>query len=864
MAARIGLVLGDVHFEVLPNGLTLLLRESRRAPVAAVQIWARVGSADERPGEEGLAHFHEHMLFKGTERRGLGEVAGEIEGVGGRINAYTSFDVTVYHATVPADATTAALDVLVDAVRRSVFDPDEIRREIDVVLEEIRRSEDSPHQVCGNALFAELYRAHPYRAPILGTRESVVSFDRDRVRAFFRRWYTPEHLMVVAVGDFDAQALGRAAAAAFADATPGEARRARPAEPAERVLRALLLRRNFERACVELGWPAVGLADADTAALDLLGFVLGEGESSRLVRRVKERAGLVDRIDAFAYTPLDPGVFGVAVDLDPERTEDALAAILQETERVRRHGVSAEELEKARTNFLAQEDFDRESVGGLARKLGSFQALAGDFRREAEYLDAVRRATPEDLRRVAQDYLAPERLSMAAVVPEGSVAELDPEALVAAVRRGADARSVQASFLAPAARAPELRHYALPNGAELFVEARREVPVVAARGAFLGGLLAEDQKNAGLTSFLTSMWLRGTRHRSAAELARAIESLAADLDGFSGRNSMGATLEVPSARLEPALDLFAEVLLEPAFDAEELERERRDTLAAIARREDRLAARAFDLFCATHWERHPYRLPLVGSAESVARVSRADLEAHHARLVRSRNLALAVVGDVDPDDLAEALAGRLVDLDGGGFEAPAPPLEAPPREPREAELVKERAQAHLVIGFRGVTVHDEDRYALEVIAQLLAGQGGRLFLELRDRRSLAYSVSAMNVEGLAPGFFAVYIASAPEKLGEARRGLFEELERLVQEAPSDAALERARRYLVGNFAIDRQRNAARAAQTALDVRYGLGADAAVLYPERIRAVGREDVLRVARQVVDLSAYTLAVIRSPGS
>ncbi len=300
-----------LYHDVLPNGLSLLLRESHLAAVAELQIWAQVGSADERPGEEGLAHFHEHMLFKGTEKRGVGEVASAIEGIGGRINAYTSYDTTVYHATVPAAGLDDAIDVLVDMVRRSTFDPDEITREIEVVLDEIRRSDDSPHSVCAEALFAAAYQVHPYRAPILGTRESVATFTRDRVQNFFRRWYAPDNLLVVACGDFEAPALAAKLARAFADAEPTGARRDRPVEPPQTAVRSLLLRRPFERATLELAWPAVGLAHPDTPHLDLLAFVLGEGESCRLVRRVKERDGAVDGIDCSCYTPLDAGMFGV-------------------------------------------------------------------------------------------------------------------------------------------------------------------------------------------------------------------------------------------------------------------------------------------------------------------------------------------------------------------------------------------------------------------------------------------------------------------------------------------------------------------------------------------------------------------------
>jgi len=253
-------------------------------------------------------------------------------------------------------------------------------------------------------------------------------------------------------------------------------------------------------------------------------------------------------------------------------------------------------------------------------------------------------------------------------------------------------------------------------------------------------------------------------------------------------------------------------------------------------------------------------MPTLGADSVIRALDRDAVLAHHEWLVRTQNLVIAVAGDVDPDAVAHGLSARLAALDGGEFVPPAPPPEDPPREIRRAELIKNRAQAHLVIGFRGVSVADEDRFALEVIAQLLAGQSGRLFLELRDKQGLAYSVTATSVEGLAPGYFAVYIATAPEKLAAARAGLLDQLRRLLDEEPGERELEAARRHLVGNFAIDRQRNAVHAAQTSLHALYGLGADASRADPDRIRAVSAKDALRVAQRIIDLGAYTEAVVR----
>jgi len=511
------------HHQILPNGLTILLRESHRAPVVELQIWAGVGSADERAGEEGLAHFHEHMLFKGTERRGVGVVAGDIEGLGGHINAYTSFDQTVYHATLPSAAWREGLDVLTDAIRFSVFDEDEVKREREVVLEEIRRSDDTPGHVLGDLAFRECFKKHPYGAPILGPAENVAGFDRAQVRRFFDRWYTPDNLMVVAVGDFDAQEVAAEIERLFSDAEAGSTERQRPAEPPADGLRVAVLRRPFEGHRVDLSWPASRFCERDAIHLDLLAYVLGECESSRLIRRIREEEALVDRIDTGAYTPLDRGLFSIGYETDGPRLLDATRRIVEETDRLRRERVSLPELERARVNFLASEQFERESVSGVASKLASYESMGGGWQREHEALETLRSASPEDLLRVAKRYLDPESLTVAALIPENADTLLDEEAFRNAVALGVgaatsnrDARDKEvpvAPRIDPTAQSPEPRvalgplrpaadgagerlDVTLPNGLELHVLHRPEVPIAAVRLACTGGLLAETEANS--------------------------------------------------------------------------------------------------------------------------------------------------------------------------------------------------------------------------------------------------------------------------------------------------------------------------------------------------------------------------------
>jgi len=872
------------RFTTLPNGLDVLLRETHSAPVAEIQIWCKVGSADEAPGEEGLAHFHEHMMFKGTERRGLGEIAGEVEGVGGRINAYTSFDQTVYYTTLPSAEVGTGIDVLADALQHSIFDPDEVGREVEVVLEEIRRSQDTPGDVLGDALFRTAYTAHPYRAPILGPAENVASFTREKVSAFFKRWYAPDNLLVVGVGDFDSDKVLEQIQATLGNAQPsGVTRRPRPMEPEQNQLRSSALSRPFERSHLELVYPAVNYAHADTPLLDLLAFVLGEGDSSRLTQDLKERDALVDGIHASCFSPLDSGIFGVSALLEPARAQEVIHAITQETQHLRQEPVSVEELEKARINFLSSEYFERESVSGTAHKLGSFQALSGDYRDEERYLETIRQATPEALLAIAQRYFLPEKMSIAVVGPDAEET-LSSERVAEAVSnacsetngafaglpqiRPDDASKIANAQAAPATTKPmrakrnELHHYDLPNGGQLIVAPQHHTRVVAVRSAFVGGLLAEPdaRAQAGLSNFLTGLWVRGTESDSAADFARKTEGLAAEIDGFSGRSTSGLTMDVHTDCLEPALDLWAEALVAPAFDEIEIERERRDVLAAIARREDNLGAMCFHLFLRTLFDAHPYGHPIGGESDSVLKFTRETVQAHYEKLVRGPGSVIGVAGDVDPDQIAAAIGQRLARLSTAAPETFAPDLDPPLTDIRKVQISKDRAQTHLVLGMNGLSVDDPDRFALDVISQILAGQSGRLFLELRDKQSLAYALSASSAEGIAPGYFAVYIATAPEKAQQAKEGILVELDRLLQSPPGPEELERAKRHLAGNFSIDQQRAANRVAHITHDALYGLGADASQHYAADIAAVTAEDVLRVAQRILRLDAYVLAQVQ----
>lgn len=841
----------------LDNGMQVLLEENRTSPVVSFNALVRAGSAIESNEESGMCHLIEHMLFKGTPSRPAGTIARDVEAAGGEINAYTSLDQTVFYINMATRFSKKGLAILADAVQHPLFDEQELLREKEVVLEEIRREQDNPGRMVIEHLFDAAYKKHAYRRPIIGFPATVKSFTRNQILDFYHRWYAPKNMVFIAVGDFETKRMLEEIRRYFDRFKGPEAPKAPPpAEPAQDRLRLVVKKMNIQSTYLALGFHIPAIIHPDVPAMDVLGHVMGGSESSRLEQEIKEKRRLAHHIYAYAFTPKDPGLLVVGATLADQDAPLTIDAVRQEIERIREEPITSEELSRAKVSIRSNEIYDRETVGGQAAKLATFLATAGSHEFERRYYQMLADVNTHSVREVARRYLAPDKATAVLLVPGDSKWLKSKGPLASALAPTGKGRRVK-----PPTERPAPRKIQLKNGATMILIENHSLPIIAVNAAALGGLRYETKSNNGVSALMARLLTKGTTQRSAVSIAKEMERLAGHIEGVSGRNIVGLKCEFLSEHLHDGLTLFADVLTHPAFSSQQVAKEKRHTLKVIKDQEDILSTLVFNEFLKRLFPRHPYGLRMLGSKESVRRLGPADIKRFHTKVARASGVVITIAGDFNPAEVEKLANELLVDLPKGRPTVPKIKPEPRPTEPRSSQIIKkEKQQAHIMLGFMGTTFTSADRYAMTVLNNILAGQGGRLFLTLRDKMSLAYAVSLVNQAGIDPGCFAVYIGTDPGKVDTAIGAINRELEHVCQERVSPQELERSKQFLVGTYELDTQRNSSLANIYVLNELYGLGLGEFERYPQQILKVTRDDVLRAAKRHIDLKAYTLAVVK----
>ena len=845
----------SIESYMLDNGMHVVLEENRTSKVVSFSAVVKVGSAFETDKQAGISHVIEHMLFKGTPSRPTGTIAAEVEAAGGEINAYTSLDQTVFYINMASRYGDKGLSILADAVQNPIFDPDELARETEVILEEIRRGNDNPAHIAGEHLFQTAYAKHTYRRPIIGYPKTVKSFTQKHLLNFHKKWYTPHNVSFVVVGDFDTKRMLmkiKKAFSGFKGSPPPNSNIAY--EPTQRSLRMSSHKMNVQSTYISIGFHIPEITHPHTPILDLLAHILGGSDSSRLEQNVKEQKRLAHNIYSYAYTPRFPGIFYIGALLDDSKTEPLIRSIRDEIEKLKLNPVTASELSVAKRNIKANQVYEKETVGGEGSKLASFIAAAGSYKFEKQYYKMIDETTPEDIIDAAKQYLIPNNCSISVVSP------LKSKTPSSKIAKAFSERKTPTKTKARKAHKIHPVKKVLSNGITLMIRENHNLPLISICAACVGGVRSENKKNNGISALMTRNMLKGTSKMSAMEIATNIEKTAGHIEGFNGRNIMGLRGEFMSDYADEGFLLFADILMRPSFEKKEFEKEKNIILKMIRDQEDNLSSMAFVKFLQTLFPRHPYGLRSIGCSESVRSITRDDLVKFYRQSFKAGNMVISIVGDVNAERMIEQSEQLFKDMPKGKSSFKKIKEDTPPKLPRNCTLIKKgKEQAHIVTGFQGIRYTDSDRYAMSVLNDILSGQGGRLFINLRDKMSLAYSITSMCQDGIDRGFFAVYIGTEPSKIQKALDAIKYELNSIREKKVSRREMDRSKSHLIGTFELELQRNASHANSYTSYELLGLSWKEIEQYPEKISKVTAEDITRVAKKYIKPNAYTTSIV-----
>jgi zinc protease len=473
--------------------------------------------------------------------------------------------------------------------------------------------------------------------------------------------------------------------------------------------------------------------------------------------------------------------------------------------------------------------------------------------------------THEDIKRVAQKYFTAKAVTVGFLVPASSAVEPDRQAIETAIARAQEtAVNSESEAMLADSYLSRVHRFKLENGITLLVREDSTVPTVGIRAVFPGGLREESQMTNGAFSFISELLPKGTATMTANELAEAVADMAGSINGFSGKNTFGLKADFLARFFPDGLALVRDIIREPAFDRQEAEKIRPEILSHLKQQEDSLTSLAFQEFNSHLFGGHPYGLNSIGSEEAIRSFTAEALKQIYEQNAEPGDLVLAISGDVKAEetkDLAARLFGDWQDTRRrtvNEIEEEILPPEVP-AGPEVFRISRDKEQVHLVIGFLGSTLKDPDRFGLEVLDTVLSGQSGRLFTELRDRQSLAYSLSSFSFFGLDTGAFGIYIGTSPEKKEQAIESVWQQLNAIRSEEVGEEELARAKNILVSHYELAMQTHSAQALEMGLNETYGLGQDFGNRYIEAIKAIDAVQVLAVAQKYILPDAYIMVEV-----
>ncbi len=834
----------------LDNGQTVVVQEVKNNPIVTIDTWIKTGSIDEEDSNNGVAHFLEHLFFKGTKTHEPGEFDKILETKGAITNAATSKDFTHYYITIPSKDFDLAMDLHGDMILHPLIPRKEMEKERKVVLEEISKDLNSPTKIMQDNLNSMLYTTHPYKRKVIGRSDVIETITRDQVLSFYNKNYSPSNMVTVIIGDVDAnhaiEKTKEAFNAEYKKQTKTIYTKEAPLTKQQKKVEYL----DTESGYMVIGFRGTPIDDKDSYALDVLATILGDGRSSVLNQVLKEKKRIAFSVDAGNSTFRDDGIFYISANYEPTKCKIVEDTIFNEIEKIQKNGVTDDQLKLAKNIIERSTYYSRESITNIATEIGYTMALTNDIKFYDTYLDNIKNVSKEDVKKVAEKYLGINRSAVSIVLPKSA-----KEVPVASLTQQAPATAELVSENA------QTQKYKLSDGATMLYTPNNVNDIIAISIYAKGGQLAEQK--AGTANLTATAMMRGTKNYTSLELSQVLEDNGIKIQPSASADAFVINVLTTKDEYDKTLELLNEVVNNATFEDYEIDKVKTEKLNTIKRNKDVPLQRAIEEYRDLIYQNSPYSISSKILEKNIPNITKEDIINYYNSIFAPKNLVISINGNIDKNKTIQDLNNifkpkeNTKNFDFAQYNSKIPTVTTPRQT---IQKVPTTETAWILLGWQTNGVLNEKDYAtLQVIDSLLgSGMSSRLFKDLREQEGLAYQLGSGYSPNVLRGSFLLYIGTNPQTLDKAKSGLFAEITRLKTEYVGDKELQDAKEKLLGNYVIGLETNLDKASNIGWYEASTRGYEFKDKYEKLINSVTDSDIIEIANKYFT-DDYILSIV-----
>ncbi len=824
----------------LKSGQKVVVKEVRDNQIVKIDTWINTGSINEDDKTSGISHFLEHLFFKGTTNYKTGEIDKILDSKGAEVNAATSKDYTHYYIEIPSKDFDLALKIHADMLQNPLIPRKELERERKVVIEEISKCKDSPQNRMFDNFYTLLYEKsnHPYKRTVIGKKEVIETVTREEILNYFNRFYTPDAYTTVIVGDVDKQEAIKKVQEAFNQTKRTQEKIKYPSIlPLSKIERKVDTM-DINKTHLMLGFLAPKFSKPiDNYPLDVLATMLTSGKSSILNQKLKEDKNLVLSISSGNFSQKDSGLFYVYATLNPSLESSVESEILAELKNIQEGKFDNNSLLKAKNLIKTDTYYSRESISNISDDLGYDFTFINDENYYDNYLKNIEKVTKEDIIRVANKYFHLDKYAISVVRPSN----------YKEVSNRVENKKTYNNKLIE--QRDNTKKTLLENGATLITKKKKTNSIVAIDISFKG---AKELEKKPVTSLLASLCAtKGTKNYSQAAFSEFLDENGIKLGVSRSNDVFSIVVQTTKDNLDKALLALDEVINKPLFSLDELEKIKKRQIQELKTVSDNPSGYVFDEFRRIAFLDSIYGQNSTFILNNINNVKREDVIEYYSRIINPKNASIAVVGDIDETYIEQKMNEIIKSNNNEKFSYSN--YKYVPYQPKsnvELTLHKKQLQAHwLALGFKTCGIKNrKDIATLNVINSILGqGMSSRLFVKLREEKSLAYTVGSSLMTNILDGAFVTYIGTNKDSIQEAKQGLLDAVNVLKKDFVTTTELNDAKDKILGQFLLSLETNMDEANLLGWYDTIGLDLGAYDEYKKMIQEVSQNDIIETANK-----------------